>query len=403
MTHSKSFLPTACLLAALLLNACVKDESGEPEPRPLPALSIEDAQIEETNSTQTLTLRVSIEGLNLTNVVVDYHTQDGSAEAGSDYVPISEGKLLFTPADREMFIELQILGDDFEEEDETFQVVLTDPHNAELVKAGATVTILDEDTQPGNPFGIPNSGYSSPTEYPGMTMVWSDEFDGDNLNTANWNFEIGTGNNGWGNNELQYYREENTFLYEGFLLIEAREEPFANSDYTSSRITTKDKQEFQFGRIDIRAALPEGRGFWPALWMLGTNIDQVGWPACGEIDIMELLGHQPGTVFGTAHFGVSVAQHQFRSKAYTLSGGEKFSQEFHVFSLVWEQDRLQYLVDDQLFHEVTPADLNGQPWPFNQPFFFIFNLAVGGNLPGPPDETTIFPQRLIVDYVRVFQ
>lgn len=192
-------------------------------------------------------------------------------------------------------------------------------------------------------------------------------------------------------------------MYDGHMVIEARNEAFGGSNYTSSRLITRGKREFRYGRIDIRAVLPEGRGLWPALWMLGRNITQVGWPACGEIDIMELIGSNPGRVLGTVHFGNSTAQRQFVGGSKTLPSGKKFSEEFHVFSLIWEQNRIRWLVDDEEYFEFTPAQSGGGPYPFNNHFFFIFNVAVGGTLPGSPDATTVFPQRMIVDYIRVFQ
>ena len=152
--------------------------------------------------------------------------------------------------------------------------------------------------------------------------------------------------------------------------------------------------------MDIRAKLPRGQGIWPALWMLGSNITSIGWPACGEIDIMELLGHEPYKVHAALHYGTS--GHGSKTNSLSLSGGRTFGDEFHVFSLVWKEDSLQILVDDQPELEVSKADI-GEEYPFNAPFFFIMNVAVGGNWPGSPDASTPFPQRMIVDYIRVFQ
>jgi len=145
--------------------------------------------------------------------------------------------------------------------------------------------------------------------------------------------------------------------------------------------------------------LPEGQGIWPALWMLGAKFNAVGWPRCGEIDIMELVGNQPDRVHGTVHFGTSVSTRQQNGGSTRLPDVSKFSGEYHVFSLVWKEDKIEWLVDDTVFHEFSKSF----PYPFNDSFFFIFNVAVGGNWPGSPDDTTLFPQRMIVDYVRVFQ
>lgn len=250
--------------------------------------------------------------------------------------------------------------------------------------------------------GDPDQGYVSPEEYDGMTLVWRDEFNGNSLNTNDWTYEIGTGNNGWGNNELQYYREENTSVSDGYLTIEARNESFGGRTYTSSRIITQGNQSFQYGRIDIRARLPFGQGIWPALWMLGDSFSTVGWPRCGEIDIMELVGgsgDRNSTVHGTVHWDNNGSYASFGGD-YTLDNGT-FNDQFHVFSIIWEPNKITWLVDNVAYHEIdtSPAELD----EFRQKYFFIFNVAVGGNWPGSPDGSTSFPQQMVVDYVRVFQ
>lgn len=248
---------------------------------------------------------------------------------------------------------------------------------------------------------IPATGATSPTTYPGMSLVWEDEFEGSQLNTSNWSHESGTGENGWGNNELQFYRPQNTSLQDGFLIITAKKEAFGGKEYTSSRIITKDKKQFRYGRIDIRAALPKGQGMWPALWMLGSNFNTVGWPACGEIDIMEMIGGsgREKTVHGTVHWQHDGARAEFGG-SYSLPTGT-LSEKFHVFSVIWDAQSIKWLIDNKQYHviDTTPAQLD----EFRRSFFFIFNVAVGGNWPGSPDATTTFPQHMIVDYVRVFQ
>jgi len=401
------------ILSALLLTtacwACIKDDddTGLPQTaKPTMRLDATNVVLTEGNADTTLLFKVKLEGLNLTNVIVTAATVNGTAVAGNDFILVDNQKLLFGPSIQEKEIEITIRGDLVKEEDETFELRLFDAANADLLNDRITITILNDDINPADFINIPETGYTTPESYDGYNLVWQDEFDGETLNSSNWMHEMGDGcpgNCGWGNNELEYYRPENTLMTRGYLVIEAKQESFGGKNYTSSRIITKDKQEFKFGRIDIRAVLPEGKGLWPALWMLGSNIDNTSWPACGEIDIMELTGERPNRVIGTAHFGANLSQHQFRTAAKFLPAGQKFSQEFHVFSIIWKEDQIQWFMDDQLFHTITPANLNGQPYPFNQPFFFIFNVAVGGNLPGAPDATTVFPQRMIVDYVRVFQ
>ena len=250
---------------------------------------------------------------------------------------------------------------------------------------------------------IPAKGYTTPTTYPNLKMVWSDEFEGTNLNEKFWNYEIGN-NNGWGNNELQYYKKENTSVKDGYLIVEAKNESAGNQIYTSSRLTTQNKYNFKYGRVDIRAALPKGQGIWPALWMLGKNITTVSWPKCGEIDIMEMVGGNSGvgsdkTTYGTAHWDNNGTRALYGGNTKLASG--IFNDEFHVFSIVWDAQKIVWYLDDKQFHviDTTPAGLS----EFQEEYFLLVNLAVGGDWPGKPDGTTVLPQYLVVDYIRVFQ
>lgn len=251
------------------------------------------------------------------------------------------------------------------------------------------------------PSKFPVTGYSTPETYTGYNLVWRDEFNGDVLNSDYWTHEIGTGSNGWGNNELQYYRAQNTTIEEGNLVIEAKKENFGGRSYTSSRIITKDKKSFKYGRVDIRAAMPKGQGIWPALWMLGSNFSTVGWPACGEIDIMEMIGGtgKDNTVHGTVHWSNNGSYASY-GQSYTLPSGI-LADKWHVFSIIWNENTITWFIDDIQYNviDITPGGLS----EFREEFFFIFNVAVGGNWPGSPDGTTVFPQRMAVDYIRVFQ
>lgn len=243
-------------------------------------------------------------------------------------------------------------------------------------------------------------GYTSPDNYEGYNLVWSDEFEGNSINTANWGFDIGNGQWGWGNNELEYYKSENAWVEDGALTIEARKEYYSGFNYTSAKLKTLNKQSFKYGRIDIRALLPKGQGIWPALWMLGDNLSSVGWPASGEIDIVEMVGGTDGDnkTHGTLHWDSN--GHASAGGSYTLSEGI-FADEYHVFTLLWTETSMKWYVNDIFFKEITITDSNMTE--FHQKFWLIFNVAVGGNWPGSPDATTIFPQQMKVDYVRVFQ
>ncbi|MEJ6792241.1 MAG: glycoside hydrolase family 16 protein [Lacinutrix sp.] len=234
-------------------------------------------------------------------------------------------------------------------------------------------------------------------------LVMSDEFDAEGApNSALWNYEIGTGNNGWGNNELQYYtdRTENIKVENGYLLISANKEAYNGSSYTSARITTQGLFEQTHGRFEARIRVPYGKGLWPAFWLLGSDCETNIWPQCGEIDIMEYLGDNPDTVFGSVH-GPGYSAGEAVTKEYTLEN-DRFDTGFHVFGIEWTPDYINYYVDDALYQQITPADVPGE-WVFNNPFYIILNLAVGGNFPGAPNSETVFPQTMLVDYVRVYQ
>jgi hypothetical protein len=226
---------------------------------------------------------------------------------------------------------------------------------------------------------ITNQGYSTPLSYSDFNLVWQDEFNGTSLDESDWNYEVN--GNGGGNNELQFYRKENTSVADGFLVIEARNENFSGKSYTSSRLTTQNKVDFKYGRVDIRAILPKGQGLWPALWMLGSNFATVGWPKCGEIDIMEMIGGGSGrddTTHGTIHWDNNGTKADYGGKTQLSSG--IFNDKFYVFSIVWDAQKIQWLLNDQQFHvtDITPAALS----EFQNNFFFILNVAVGGNWPG---------------------
>lgn len=234
-------------------------------------------------------------------------------------------------------------------------------------------------------------------------LVIQDEFNTDGApNSAFWSFDIGTGDNGWGNNELQYYtdRTENCVVENGMLKITAKQELFLGAGYTSARILTKGKIEQQYGRIEARIKLPWGKGLWPAFWMVGANSDTVSWPQCGEIDIMEYLGNNPTSVFGSVH-GPGYSGNLAISKNYSLNK-DRFDTDFHIFGIEWGKNYINYYVDNVLYNQITPEDVSGD-WVFNEPFYIILNMAVGGNLPGSPNQDTVFPQEMLVDYVRIYE
>ena len=249
------------------------------------------------------------------------------------------------------------------------------------------------------------------TRPPKWILSWSDEFtaaNGSPVDSTKWTFDIG--GKGWGNNELQTYtdRRANAVVENGSLVIRALKETFTGPDkitrnYTSARLITKNKFSQQYGRFEARIKLPYGQGIWPAFWMLGNNIDAVGWPRCGEIDIMENIGREPSVVHGTLH-GPGYSGANGITANYVLPNAQKFSADFHTFAVEWEANVIRFYVDDLLYKTLGPANLPPETqWVFERPFFIILNVAVGGTLPGKPDATTNFPQTMRIDYVRVYR
>jgi hypothetical protein len=387
----------ANLSLLLVLCSCSKKTNPPAIVETKPIIKISDVILNRDVNNTTYRFYVDLSSTPSSNVTVNYTTVDGTAKSNKDYIPAS-GTLTINANQTNGYIDVVVKGDSLRQDDQQFYVQLSNPVNATLAVDKGSGTIKNEGTY----LPTDNTGYVSALNYAGYHLVWSDEFDGKVLNDQFWNFETGGG--GWGNNELENYtaRPQNSFLSNGNLIIEARKESYGTNNYTSARLTTKNKKSFTFGRIDIRAKLPVAKGLWPALWMLGSNIDQIGWPACGETDIMELIGTYPNRVSGTLHWKLANGSAGSFGNSYSLSSGD-FSQQFHVFSLIWEMNKLQILVDDKVYVTATDQNISSGTYPFNNPSFLIFNVAVGGDWPGPPDNTTAFPQRMFVDYVRVFQ
>ncbi|WP_028668138.1 family 16 glycosylhydrolase [Runella zeae] len=235
-------------------------------------------------------------------------------------------------------------------------------------------------------------------------LVGGDEFNYAGLpNAAKWGYDVG--GNGWGNNELQFYTEadtSNAVVKNGILTITARKQKHENRDYTSARLVTRDKGEWKYGRIEIKAKLPKGRGTWPAIWMLGNDIKQVGWPKCGEIDIMEHVGYDPDTLVGTIHTqaynhvkGTQKSKKIFIKNPYT---------EFHIYAIDWTSEKMDFLLDGKVYLSIPNEHKTTNEWPFDKPHYLLLNIAVGGNWGGAKGiDETVFPAKMEVDYVRVYQ
>ena len=235
-------------------------------------------------------------------------------------------------------------------------------------------------------------------QQPKRKLVWEENFDGETLNEKVWNIEIGDGcpNCGWGNNERQLYTDQNHRIEKGNLKKKKKKD---GDKYTSTRINTKSKKEFQYGRLEARAKLPLGHGLWPAFWMLGSNFKEVGWPKCGEIDILEYIGRDPHMVFTTLHTQDSHGN-SINTKKTAISNIEE---GFHLYAIEWTTDKIDFFVDKDLVYTFQPTVKNEDTWPFNKPFYFLVNMAIGGNFGGPAVDDTVFPQEFIVDYIKVYQ
>jgi beta-glucanase (GH16 family) len=257
------------------------------------------------------------------------------------------------------------------------------------------------------PVVVPTTTNADAKDYAQYTeLVWSDEFDGSGpVDASKWMYDLGN-NNGWGNNELETYTSstDNVARNNGNLVIQAQK---AGTSYTSGRILTKGKQNFQYGRVDVRAKVPQGKGIWPAIWMLGSDIDQNNWPKCGEIDMMELRGQVPTEILSTMHFADNAGNHQQDgTSAVKLPDGSSFANDFHTYSSVRSKDQIRFYLDGKLYYTFTNSNTSPYAYPFNNNFFVVLNVAVGGNFLGPggnPDASTVFPQQMLVDYVHYYQ
>ena len=259
--------------------------------------------------------------------------------------------------------------------------------------------------------GAVSAGCGSSSEVVSPPDQWvltmSDEFDGDegtSPDSSMWTYDIG--GDGWGNQQLEFNtdRVENVSLDgQGHLQIIALEESYEGNDYTSARIKTQGLFEQKYGRFEARIKLPLGAGLWPAFWLLGANVDEVPWPGCGEMDVMEFRGQNPGVAFGSLH-GPGYSAGDSISAELSLPGGETFPDDFYVFAMDWDPGRITFSVDDEVYQIVRTSDIPpGGTWVFDHEFFIILNLAVGGTLGGPVGRDTEFPATMLVDYVRIYE
>ena len=375
----------------LLAIACSSDE-----PAGVSTFELGTELINEGASTSERQIKIIREGSINSFLELEYKISHLSTEEGIDMVA-STGVVQFQKGVSEAFVPVVVTGDSDLEITELFKLELTLKNSTLEFE----INIQDDDEMPA--ILSDSDGFYTPVQYPSMRKVWSDEFEGASLNLQSWTYDLGNGCPNlcqWGNNELQLYGDQSNLinLSNGRLIIRAIND---NGVYRSARIKTKGKVELTYGRIDIRAKLPKGKGLWPAFWMLGSNIDSKPWPGCGEIDLMELIGSEPSTVFGTVHYE-DVAFKAYRTSTGSASlTGEEFADKFHVFTTVWDKNHLDWYLDNKLFKSFSYPSESGNI--FRLPYYFLMNVAVGGRWPGNPDGTTVFPQEMVVDYIRVYQ
>ncbi|MBR5692644.1 MAG: glycoside hydrolase family 16 protein [Fibrobacter sp.] len=265
-----------------------------------------------------------------------------------------------------------------------------------------TISSSSSPTVQSSSSAIPSSSSAVPSSSSESPYFWNDEFE--TIDTSKWTFEIGTGSSGWGNNEKEYYtdRSENAYVQDGILHIRANKEDYKGSGYTSARMITKGKFSFTYGTVEARIALPVGKGIWPAFWMLGANIDQVSWPACGEIDIIEAVNSE-SVVYGTNHWQYEGSHAEYGNNTNDFHGAKKALDitQFHTYKMTWDEKLIAMYVDDFKYHEISIENNAGGTDAFHKPQFFLLNVAVAGNWPGFDVDDTQFPNEMLVDYIRV--
>ena len=284
----------------------------------------------------------------------------------------------------------------------------TTPASSSTILASSTDEQTSSATVPTSSAVNPESSAATPASSAATdeNLLWSDEFEGSSIDETKWGYNIGTGENGWGNSELEYYtnRPENVYVKDGLLHIRAQKEDYEGQKYTSTRLLSQNKFTFTYGTVEARIALPVGKGIWPAFWMLGENIDKVSWPTCGEIDIIEAVNDE-NVIYGTHHWAHegSHAQYGNNTSDYYGTSLKLDISEFHTYKMTWDKEFITMYVDDFKYQEIDIKDTTSDMATFHKPFFFILNVAVGGSWPGFDIDDSQFPTEMQVDYIRVYK
>ena len=320
---------------------------------------------------------------------------ESSAESSSSVIPASSGNLLSSSS--EIAIESSA--------ESSSSVILSSDSRDD--SAGSSTKSSDSRNSSSSVETASSSSAeaaSSSSAEPATQYLWNDEFDGESIDLNKWTFDIGTGASGWGNTEWEDYtdRKENAYVKDGVLHIRAQKEDYEGQKYTSARMLTKGKFAFKYGTVEARIALPTGKGIWPAFWMLGENFDTVGWPACGEIDIIEAVNTE-NKIYGTNHWanGSEYATYGNNTGNYRDQKFELDITKFHTYKFTWDEKYIRMFVDDFMYHEILIEGNEGDTEEFHKPFFFLLNVAVAGNWPGFEVDDSQFPNEMLVDYIRV--
>jgi beta-glucanase (GH16 family) len=377
---------------SLMIQSCNKGEPVESTP----SVSISPRNdFEGTGQNQLMDITFKLSSAPALKVTVTYSTVDSTAVGTKDFIPVTAGTITFNPGETSKKINIEIIADSIVEFTEFFKLQITHAENAIIKTPGLTIAIYNDDAPK---ITLASDGYISPESYPDMRLKFSDEFnDSTHFKYLTWNIDRGEGI--WGHDQLQEYTSntENLNIKNGKLRITAQNKA---GHYTSARLNTVSKLSFQYGQIDIRVKFPTGKGLWPAIWMMGTGYNGSNWPLIGEIDIAQQDCNLSSTLIGTAFYissGPREKDGYYNLPEYT----ESFSDKFHVVSILWQTDYIEWFVDSKKYLEINSDDV-GPDWPFNNSFYLYLNLAVGGGLVGNPDITTVFPQTMEIDYVRYF-